>query len=296
MWSVPDRSTRPGTPTPIAAGVGVERGRQLEQGVDEPRAAVRGGDATLGHDRRWARVDRPRHPSTLVPPTSNPTDSTPTACPQAAPALVPEQGSDPSEHVEVGVADADRHRDALGERLLDGVLDDVARPAPSSHRCRGGWVRPRPGHRRGPASPPGRSPWTPPGARHDAARAPPACRPARPTPRRPVAAASLRRSTRAASRVRSTSASTTSAAASTSAGDGARRPPGTRPHKRARRYGWSACSSSPAMASGAPIARWWKPRACHRSKAARAAFRRCWWASSSRWCAGVPRSRSPRLS
>ncbi len=37
------------------------------------------------------------------------------------------------------------------------------------------------------------------------------------------------------------------------------------------------------MASGAPTARWAKGWACHRSNAARAAWRRCWWASSSTW-------------
>jgi hypothetical protein len=43
------------------------------------------------------------------------------------------------------------------------------------------------------------------------------------------------------------------------------------------------------MASGAPIARWWKPLACQSSNAARAACRRCWWASSST-CAPLARA------
>ena len=50
------------------------------------------------------------------------------------------------------------------------------------------------------------------------------------------------------------------------------------------------------MASGAPMARCSKPLAWWRSKAAFAARRRCWWASSSTWGSVVPRSCSPRVS
>src|SRR4051794_9185034 len=69
-------------------------------------------------------------PRTLVPPTSMPMAFTP--------ASIAQQRPDPAEHVEIGVPDAHLHVTRLGQRLLDGLLDDVVdaghvRPA---HRAR----------------------------------------------------------------------------------------------------------------------------------------------------------------
>ena len=58
MCSVPSRSTSPGTPTPIAVGVGGQRPGQVEQHLDQPVAAVGGGDTVLGQDRARLRAGR----------------------------------------------------------------------------------------------------------------------------------------------------------------------------------------------------------------------------------------------
>ena len=134
------------------------------------------------------------------------------------------------------------------------------------------------------ATPPARSPSTRRGARHGAARAPPACRPGRRRRggrwRRPPGAG--RRGPPPAPARRS--ASIASAAASTSAADA---PTPTRhPPAAAARAG---TGGGPARAHWRwRRARRWpgggSPASCQRSNAARAALRRCWWASSSRWC------------
>ena len=68
---------------------------------------------------------------------------------------VPQQGADAAEHVEVGVVDADLDPARLGERLVDGLLDDVVDVVHLG--CRNGTSGRRwpDGCRSGSATPPG---------------------------------------------------------------------------------------------------------------------------------------------
>ena len=152
---------------------------------------------------------------------------------------VAEQRADAAEHVEVGVADADRDRDALGERLLDGVLDDVVDPLHRRAGVAGAWARPRAS---APVSGQRQPSWAKP---FDTTSRSTRCSTSaveRAGQARRRRGGRWRRPPSAGRRgpppgARSTSASTASAAASTSAGRRPTADAAIRPHSRSRRYG-----------------------------------------------------------
>ena len=266
MRSTPARSTRPGgARRPTAADAAPPA---WSHEADRPASTMASTIAVAAAGRAARRcLEQRRSPASAR--CRRPTPSSfgahrgrrPQAEGQVAARSVAEQGADAAEHVEVGVAAADLDLAPLGQRLVDGLLDDVVELAASSP-SHAGSVRPDGGEQRRTRR------TTSPASRvavgHEQVLDPALverARARRRARRRPGGRSRPRRaggSTSAASLRRSCSASTASAAVRTSSCDA----PGCtsmRPHSRSRRYGCSSGSSSLAIASGAPMTRCSKP-------------------------------------